>query len=323
MFRPGQVWNDTEGKPIQAHGGGVLLEGDTYYFYGEDKGLPNTVVDGQVHERHPVIGVHAYSSPDLIHWTDHGVVLPSVADNPSHDLYVGSVLERPKVVKCPATGHYVLFCHIDSADYSRASIGVAVSEHPTGPFRYHHSIRPGGHDSRDLTVFQDDDGAGYIFFSSEGDLRSQDPNSGYRTHWNATQRIARLTDDYLSVVDEPVTAFQNQFREAPAVFKWRGQYYQITSGCTGWAPNRAQWHVANSPLGPWKTGGDPCIGDVNGTTFDSQSTYVLPLPKRPDDFIFLADRWKALDLQDSRYVWLPLSMASGEPRIEWRDEWSI
>ena len=36
-FHPGQVWLDTEGKRIQAHGGSVIFIDDTYYFYGENK----------------------------------------------------------------------------------------------------------------------------------------------------------------------------------------------------------------------------------------------------------------------------------------------
>ena len=36
-IRPGQVWLDTEGKRIQAHGGSVMFLNGTYYFYGRIK----------------------------------------------------------------------------------------------------------------------------------------------------------------------------------------------------------------------------------------------------------------------------------------------
>lgn len=29
-------------------------------------------------------------------------------------------------------------------------------------------------------------------------------------------------------------------REAPAMFKYKGLYLMLTSGCTGWNPNRAE-----------------------------------------------------------------------------------
>src|SRR5690606_32005068 len=34
-FEPGEFWLDTEGNRIEAHAGGVLREGDTWYWYGE------------------------------------------------------------------------------------------------------------------------------------------------------------------------------------------------------------------------------------------------------------------------------------------------
>jgi len=33
---PGAIWNDTTGGVIEAHGGGILKVGSTYYWYGED-----------------------------------------------------------------------------------------------------------------------------------------------------------------------------------------------------------------------------------------------------------------------------------------------
>lgn len=36
--RPGEVWPDDRGLHIQAHGGGILNHGDTWYWLGEDRG---------------------------------------------------------------------------------------------------------------------------------------------------------------------------------------------------------------------------------------------------------------------------------------------
>lgn len=35
VFTPGEVWQDEQGVAINAHGGGILLVGDTYYWFGE------------------------------------------------------------------------------------------------------------------------------------------------------------------------------------------------------------------------------------------------------------------------------------------------
>ena len=72
-FRPGEVWLDTAGKPIQAHSAGILRVGNTWYWYGEDKTL------GDFNKT----GVSCYSSTDLYHWKHEGVVLPKQAMPPS------------------------------------------------------------------------------------------------------------------------------------------------------------------------------------------------------------------------------------------------
>ena len=37
-FQPGEVWPDDRDQHIQAHGGGIIKFGDTYYWFGEDRG---------------------------------------------------------------------------------------------------------------------------------------------------------------------------------------------------------------------------------------------------------------------------------------------
>jgi len=37
FFHPGNIWKDTDGKFINAHGGGILYHEGTYYSYGEIK----------------------------------------------------------------------------------------------------------------------------------------------------------------------------------------------------------------------------------------------------------------------------------------------
>ena len=59
MIRPGEVWRDTSGAPIQAHGGCILEANGRYYWYGEDK-------SGKTRNRRiDVVGIHVYSSDNL------------------------------------------------------------------------------------------------------------------------------------------------------------------------------------------------------------------------------------------------------------------
>ena len=114
-----------------------------------------------------MIGVGCYSSKDLLNWKFEGIVLPAVKDDPNHDLHPSKVLERPKVVYNKKTGKFVMWAHVESADYSKACAGVAVADSPVGPFVYQGSFRPNNAMSRDQTVFVDDDGRAYQFYSSE------------------------------------------------------------------------------------------------------------------------------------------------------------
>jgi hypothetical protein len=310
-FMPGEVWKDTNGNPINAHGGGLLYYKGIYYWYGEyKKGETRRVdyitswEDYRVHAG----GVSCYSSKDLLNWKFEGVVLKPNTTDSMHDLHTSRVIERPKVIYNKRTHQFVMWIHLDSEDYSYARAGVAVSDKPTGPFRFIGSERPNAAMARDMTVFQDDDGKAYHFFSSEN---------------NATMHVCLLSDDFLSHTKTEKRILIDQSREAPAVFKYRGKYYLVSSACTGWVPNAASYAVADSPLGEWIQYDNPCTGVDAYTTYQSQSTYILPVAGKKNEFIFLADRWNKTNLEDSRYIWLPLSMKNNKPEIQWQDKWNL
>jgi beta-xylosidase len=315
-FHPGEVWPDTAGEPIQAHGGGVLCHEGVYYWYGENKDAENETViqeiEGRpqkvVRRRVPVRGVSCYSSTDLYNWQHEGIVLPAVPDDPEHDLHPSKVMERPKVLFNEPTGRFVMWFHADSADYRAACAGVAVANSPTGPFEYLGSFRPHDAMSRDMTLFQDDDGKAYHIHSSEE---------------NKTLHVTLLSDDFLRPAGPYARIFENQSREAPAWFRHEGRYYMISSGCTGWAPNQAEYAAADAPFGPWRSLGNPCVGDGAEQTFQGQSTHVLPVHDQPGTFILMLDRWNPTNLRDSRYVWLPIEIDGDQLRVRWRDRWSL
>ena len=75
-FKPGELWYDTQGTPINAHGGGMLFHQGVYYWFGEFK------VAGEVGNLAQV-GVSCYSSKDLYHWTNEGIALPVSTDENS------------------------------------------------------------------------------------------------------------------------------------------------------------------------------------------------------------------------------------------------
>jgi beta-xylosidase len=312
QFFPGKVWNDTQGRPINAHGGGILFYNGVYYWYGEIKKGKTWLVPNQNWECYRVNagGVSCYSSKDLVNWQFEGVALvPNLTDS-KNDLHTSKVLERPKVIYNKKTKKFVMWLHVDSQDYGYARAGVAVSDKPIGPFQYIESFRPNGQMSRDMTLFQDEDGKAYQIFTSEN---------------NATTRISLLTDDYLKPSGKEIRIMIGKSREAPAMFKYKKKYYLITSATSGWSPNKAWVTTADSIMGTWKIleNYNPCKGEKADSTFLGQSTHVLPIAGKRGKFIFMADIWNKTDLENSKYVWLPLEIKKDSVVIEWKDSWSL
>ncbi|GGF82716.1 glycoside hydrolase family 43 protein [Wenyingzhuangia marina] len=343
-FSPGELWKDTDGTHINAHGGGILYDQGIYYWYGEHKGESNNAY----------VGITVYSSNDLYNWKNEGVAL-AVSKNPNSEIVAGSVMERPKVIYNTKTKQYVMWFHLElkGQGYEAARTAVATSDSPLGPFTYLKSHRPNkktwpinyneewkktpkegevqewwsekwykavkeglfirrdfeqGQMSRDMTVYVDDDGKAYHIHSSEE---------------NQTLHISELTDDYLDFTGKWARVDPGGQNEAPAIFKKEGIYYMITSGLTGWDPNAARSFKASSILGPWISLGNPAKGKDSDLTFYSQSTYILPIQSKKDTFIFMADRWNPKKPIDGRYIWLPIKFKDEKPIIEWKSRWKI
>ncbi|MFT3740729.1 MAG: glycoside hydrolase family 43 protein [Breznakibacter sp.] len=307
----GTEWFDTDGNRINAHGGGILYHEGVYYWYGEVKGDStywNPKVPSWECYRTEAGGVSCYSSPDLVNWKYRGIVLaPDMTDSLS-DLHPSNVLERPKVIYNDKTKKFVMWLHVDSHDYAKAAAGMAVCNTPDGQFQYLGAMRPNGAMSRDMTLFKDDDGKAYHVYSSEN---------------NATLYISLLTNDYLEPSGKFTRNFVDRSREAPAVFKRDGKYYLVSSGCTGWDPNQAEYAVADSMFGEWTVKGNPCSGKDAAITFYGQSTHVVKAEGRNDVYIAMFDKWNKTDLVNSRYIWLPVTFKEDSIDIAWQDKWTL
>jgi hypothetical protein len=107
------------------------------------------------------------------------------------------------------------------------------------------------------------------------------------------------------------------------MFRSQNKYYLITSLCTGWDPNKALYATADSVLGEWTLHDDPCTGPDADSTYHAQSTFVITVEGKNNDFIFMADKWNKTDLQNSRYIWLPLHIKDGKPIIMWKNFWTL
>ena len=99
-IRPGQVWLDTAGKRIQAHGGSVMYLDGRYYWYGENKEYTG-LKPGVWHW-----GVRCYRSDDLYNWEDLGLIIPPDTEDPKSSLHPSSYMDRPHILFNEKTGKF-------------------------------------------------------------------------------------------------------------------------------------------------------------------------------------------------------------------------
>lgn len=347
-IRPGQEWPDRKGEHINAHGGGLLFHEGKYYWYGENRPARGFTTE---------VGVEVYSSSDLMNWEDEGVAL-AVSEEAGHDIERGCIMERPKVVRNPKTGKFVMLFHLElkGQGYAAARVGFAESDSPVGPFRFIRSLRPNAgkwpvdfsrRDIRKAKKLKEADYKGWWTPEwreaiREGLLLARDVPGGqmsrdmtvyvdddgkayhiYSAEENLTLNIAELADDYLDYTGRYVRVAPGGQNEAPAIFKRDGVYWMITSGCTGWAPNEARMFKATSLWGPWEQLPSPFVGKDAKKSFHTQGTYIFKVEGTEDGFVFMADRWNPRSLKNSRHIWLPIDFeADSTPVIRWVDGWS-
>jgi len=297
-FKPGELWPDDQGKHIQAHGGGVIQLGDTYYWFGEDRAPENG---------RRMRCVSCYASKDLLHWTHRAQVFKT---DHLEDFGRGWILERPKVFYNAKTKKYVMYLHIDGplpghrGGYELARVGVAVSDTVDGNYQYLKSFRPLNHESRDLGQFIDDDGTAYLIF--------EDRPNGFH--------IARLSDDYLTV--EKDICLIPEHLEGGALVHYNGLYYVLGSHLTGWNANPDVYATAKSLSGPWSEFRD--IAPPEKNTYGSQSSMLVKVTgTKTTSVIFVGDIWRPDNLGDSRYLWMPLQIGDGKLSLPEPAEWTL
>lgn len=183
----------------------------------------------------------AFSSPDLVTWTKH----PRILDTSSvrwakKAMWAPAVIEKNKK-------YYLFFGANDiQSNNEYGGIGVAVSDHPEGPFKdyigkplidkFHNGAQP-----IDQFVFKDADGKYYIIY-------------GGWQHCN----IARLKDDFTGFIPfEDGNVFKEitpeKYVEGPMMFIRNNKYYFMWSegGWTG-PDYSVAYAVSDSPFGPFK-----------------------------------------------------------------------
>lgn len=303
-FPIGTTWPDTEGVHINCHGGCVVPYEGEFYWFGESRTGGHSD------------GISVYRSKDLYNWENLGMAAVHQGerdDENLQDISEGRLLERPKVIYNAKTGKWVMWAHWENGtDYGQARVAVLQADRITGPYSFVSTMRPNGHDSRDMTLFLDTDGNAYHFCS---------------TNMNTDINVVRLSEDFLTPTSDETLIMKGRRLEATTVCKVGDMYYSTFSECKGWDP--APGHSASvlgDPLGEWTEGLNFCTDADANRSYRSQGAYVFSVGQLgydPKCFIFYGDRWNSSNVGGSTYVWLPLSVRSGYPVVRNYDTWNL
>lgn len=268
----GVPWYDQNGNAVNAHGASIIMDGGRYWLFGEYKSDSTNCFPG----------FGCYSSDNLSDWRFERVVLPVQSDGILGPNRVG---ERPKVLRCPKTGQYVMLAHADSTNYRDPHTAIATCGTINGDYKLLGTLSYKGKPIRkwDIGLFQDDDGRAYL-------LCHHGP-------------IYRLSDDYLSV--DTMVADVKGMGESPAMFRKNGTYFLLTSNLTSWERNDNYYFTADNIAGPWTRRGLFC--PEGSLTWNSQTTFVFMLPDGTP--MYMGDRWSfPHQASAATYVWLPMQV---------------
>ena len=341
-INPGQIWLDTNGNRIQAHGGSIFYEDGYYYWYGEDKS--HTRKKGKIW----TWGIRCYRSEDLMNWEDLGHIIKPEPEKPDSIFHPNRRMDRPHIIKNKKTGKYVLWLKFND----KAHFSILTSNNLLGPYCLQKAFfQPDGRKVGDFDLVVDaETDAGYLYVELD----------------HKEVLVYKLSEDYLDVTNESTVIYSGLnppfSREGVTYFAHDGKHYLLTSGMIGYVPNPSEVAVADDYMGPFTVLGDPHVDDTSSASFNSQASCAFRV-EGTEQIVVMADRWvpdyvmtkerydgfvraigsrynKSLkpSLKDmvtmlsspmmgsantsiATYVWLPVEWEGEIPRIFWKEEW--
>ena len=226
-----------EGNPLSRMHGAAdpdvqVWDNEVWIYCSQDRNIDSTKYK---HHYDAMDGYHAFSSKDLVHWTDHGEIFNSSDVSWAN----GGFLWAPGSAR--KNGKYYLYYPLKDKDL-KWKVGVAVGDTPIGPFKdigkpldYLEKIDP--------KVFIDDDGQAYIY-NNPGVVAKLKPN------------MIEMAEEPKLINYGPKEVMDNdilKFREGAYMHKKDGVYY---FSYTNWWNKTDQGYYAmgDNPYGPfeWK-----------------------------------------------------------------------
>jgi len=213
-----------------------------------------------------------FSSDNLVDWKDEGIIIDLKKDVS----WANRNAWAPCIVEKKTEGKYQYFYYFTAAQ----KIGVAVSDHPTGPFK--------------------DSGKPIVSTRPEGIKDGQeidpdvftDPKTGksYLYWGNMYMAVAELNPDMTSLKEgsTKTIAVNHSFREGTYVIYRNGKYYFFWSEDDTRSPNyKVRYAISNSPTGPLEMPENNIIiqGKPDLGIYATGHNSVLQIPNKDEWYI--------------------------------------
>ena len=186
-----------------------------------------------------------YTSTDMVHWQEHASLPVSTFKWAGGDAWAAHVIEK--------NGKFYWFVTVTHKTIPGKAIGVAVADHPLGPWKDalgkalitndmtkapfqipagEGKMRDMDWDDIDPALFTDDDGQTYVFWG------------------NTTCHYAKLKDNMIEL-DGPILTVEGlpDFTEAPWVHK-KGDWYYLSFAYQ--FPEKTAYAMSKNINGPWE-----------------------------------------------------------------------
>lgn len=236
----------------------MVYDGTCYLYTSHDE-------DNTVSNFYTMNEWRCYSSKDMVNWTDHGSPCSYKTFSWAQgDAWAGQVV--------PANGKFYFYVPMTRKNSGGArTIGVAVSDSPTGPFKDAIGkplITNNGAEDIDPTVFVDEDGQAYLYWG------------------NGNLYYVKLNKDMVSYSGSINKSKPTSFIEGPWFYKRNNLYYMVYAGM-GSGNEDLRYATSSSPTGPWNYKGvimgsqnsftnHPGVCDFGGNSYLFYHTGNLP-----------------------------------------------
>ncbi len=204
----------------------------------------------------------------------------TIVKSKDHKLLQSCKIESVKVAYDEKSNTVIIAAHWEKPDGYADGKLLLITGTPGGEFTVQNIWNPLDIEVRDLSVFIDDDGQGYLFAAAN--------KSGEGA--NATIYLFKFTEDFSDIECVVTTLFQNQYREMPNCVKVDGWYYLFVSQTAGWYPSQGAYASTQNLAEGWSD-----LRNIGNTsTFSSQSSWIAILGEGDNkSYIMYAYRWIA------------------------------